>query len=672
MHHFLSSEDGRLLAQTIESNRDDNAIRKRDMPALFFDADDNISTPVSIMYMRRRGLPWLTAAFGILSFVLIVALFALTMRHPNTDPCVGCFASYDNRSNESERKQNVTDVDVESKWPTPNPTSALSRFKNAVVICDNTICSEIGRGVLLRGGNAADAAVAAAICIGALNPYSSGLGGGFMMTFYKRREKRCITMNARETAPNSANPSWFNANPSDAVVGYKSIATPGELHGLWTIFKRFGSGRIAWQDLLMPTVNLLNSGYPVSAFMEQLLQYKRESILNEPTMMHAFMNPLTNDLYKEGDLLRNMELAQTLRRLAISSDPVKLFYRGDIAREVDNEMIEHGGFLKKVDLAAYESSVDESPLINENFRDSLALCGPAPPSSFAATQLIVALITKLYNSSADPSLLRTSDEFYHHFLEAEKLAFAQRASFGDVSFVPEAHLLAVNMTSPFYIEQLLQQIHEKADNSTYYDERYATIETGGSSHISIVDVDGNAISLSSSINSNFGSMRRSEKLGIIWNNHMQDFSIPEVYENHRSTLSEENRIQPRKRPLSYMSPTIIFDKSTGEVRMVIGAAGGSKIISAIAYVIARSVIFNETIKEAVDAPRLHAHLSPLYSEYEQGFPQEMISMLEQRGQIIRTMKFPYSIVYAILRDRSHYLTVSNDYRRSIHIYPAGF
>uniref|UniRef100_A0A914RV68 Uncharacterized protein n=1 Tax=Parascaris equorum TaxID=6256 RepID=A0A914RV68_PAREQ len=146
----------------------------------------------------------------------------------------------------------------------------------------------------------------------------------------------------------------------------------------------------------MPTVNLLNSGYPVSAFMEQLLQYKRESILNEPTMMHAFMNPLTNDLYKEGDLLRNMELAQTLRRLAISSDPVKLFYRGDIAREVDNEMIEHGGFLKKVDLAAYESSVDESPLINENFRDSLALCGPAPPSSFAATQLIVALITSSF------------------------------------------------------------------------------------------------------------------------------------------------------------------------------------------------------------------------------------------------------------------------------------
>ncbi|VDM40622.1 unnamed protein product [Toxocara canis] len=660
------------------------------MLRLVLDSDDSVSTPMSLMYMRRKGLPWLTAAFGILSFVLIIALFALIMRDPSKK------ATPLEDSENCKELGNVSMAVKKLSWQPPSVASSLVRFKNAAVTSDNSVCSEIGRDVLLRGGNAADAAIAVLICIGALNPYSSGLGGGFLLTLYKRKEKKCVTVNAREAIPILAKMSWFEANPSDAVVGYKSIATPGELHGLWTTFKRFGSGRIAWQDLIMPTVKLLSAGYPVSALLEQLLEHKREPILNESSMMHAFMNPSTNHLYKEGELLRNTVLANTLRQLATSPEPHKLFYHGEIARQISNEMIEYGAFVTKVDLAAYEASVDESPLINDHFWGSLAICGPAPPSSFAITQLIVTLIAKWYNSSSDSKVLYESDEFYHHFLEAQKLAFAQTIKLGDGSSVPEVHLLAVNMTSPFYVQQLLQHIDGNAKNSVHYSDDYSLDERDGTSHISIVDTYGRfprtglliGVDRVGSLEGlwqngpshqrtegGFGSMRRSEKLGIVWNDDMRHFFIPLARSPEVPTSKQENQKQSQKRSLTSISPTVVFDKSTGEVQMVIGAAGDSKVMSAIGYVIARCVIFNETIKQAIDSPRLHAHLSSFsssYNEHEPGFPSELIAMLEQRGYKLVKTKFPFSVVHAVLRDSSRYLTVCNDYRRQTHMHPAGF
>uniref|UniRef100_A0A915CL63 Uncharacterized protein n=1 Tax=Ditylenchus dipsaci TaxID=166011 RepID=A0A915CL63_9BILA len=602
----------------------------------------------SVKDMRNKGLPWILTACAIVIIVLCMVLcfflykeyYSATTADP-TDPfALTGFTSTSLPSKEDARKA----------WPTLSPATSLARFPKAAVVSDNGLCSEIGRNILLRGGNAVDSAIATIACVGALNAHSSGLGGGFLMTFYNHFYSKCTSLDARETAPLNTHRDTFASNPKDAVKGYKSVATPGELHGYWTAYKRFGSGRISWQDLLIPTVHLLTNGYPVSKLMEVNLRIRQEEIMNEPSMRNFFVNNVTNELYKEGEVLKNPQLAETFRKLAISSDPVKLFYGGEIGKQIADEIGENDGFITKKDLETYRTVIDTTPL------------------------LIVSIMSKFYPIGSDSSIPYSSVDYYHRLIEAQKFAYAQRSFLGDPKFIPKANSIANNMTTKEFTDYIVGKISSETlaleeyggDNSMAPDEH-------GTSHVSVIDADGNAVSLTSSVNNIFGALVRSDRLGIVWNDQMDDFSRPGSTNFFGFEPSKANYIEPGKRPLSSMSPVIIYDKQSKQVKASMGASGGSKIISSLSQVILQTINFNHTIKEAIDAPRLHNQFTPYITNYEKGFPDTLVAGLQAKGQNMTQMKFPFSTLQAIVRNEADgSLMANSDHRRPIYMYPTGY
>uniref|UniRef100_A0A183CG28 Gamma-glutamyltranspeptidase 1 n=1 Tax=Globodera pallida TaxID=36090 RepID=A0A183CG28_GLOPA len=503
------------------------------------------------------------------------------------------------------------------------------RFTRAAVLSENGICSEIGRKVLLQGGNAVDAALSVAFCVGALNPHSAGLGGGFLMTYYRRFYGKCTTIDARETAPARTNKGIFGNSSEEgggggsSQYGYKSVATPGLLHGFWTAFKRFGSGKIAWMDLLMPTVHLLSDGFPVSELMAKNLEENRERIVNgsHSGMRSHFTNPATGQLYREGELIRDNILAETLKRLALSHEPLQLFYsaNGDMAKLIADEFAANGGFITRKDLHTYRSVVDEQPLlVTSEAEPKFVLCGAKPSSSFAITQLILAVMLKFYPPGSNSSIPWLSDEYYHRLIESQKHA-------------------------------------------------------GGTSQVIVVDADGNAVSMTSSINKAFGSLIRSPQLGLIWNDHMDDFSQPNRTNFYGLAPSETNFIEAGKRPMSSMSPMVVYHKDSRKVKIVIGASGGTLIPTAMSQVLLQLLAFNHSLKEAIDTPRLHNQFTPFVTDFEREFPQFLVQSLRVRGHNMTTNSRNFSSsVQAILTDSEGNLVANNDFRRKVHTYPVGY
>uniref|UniRef100_A0AC35FUQ5 Uncharacterized protein n=1 Tax=Panagrolaimus sp. PS1159 TaxID=55785 RepID=A0AC35FUQ5_9BILA len=232
---------------------------------------------------------------------------------------------------------------VDSAWPTPSG-SLHAMYKRAAVATDHGLCSEIGR----------------------------------------------------EMAPRTANSTMYKNNPEEAVLGWKSIGTPGELHGYWTVFTRYGSGRIAWKDLVDPSIKLARNGFPVSSNLAMVFEEKESFIMADENMKKAFTDPRTGRVYEEGDIMKRPLLADTLEEIAQAPDPVHLFYQGGIAQTIAAEMKEHGGYLTLEDLTNYKTIVYEAPLESDALPGDLVMCGPPPPSSFAVTQAIVGIMARKF------------------------------------------------------------------------------------------------------------------------------------------------------------------------------------------------------------------------------------------------------------------------------------
>ncbi|CAD5225610.1 unnamed protein product [Bursaphelenchus okinawaensis] len=612
----------------------------------------------SIKQIRKKGLPWILTAVLILILVLLGGLLYLVFKDAT------CSSSSLSPLSAKELKP--------SDWPKNSDRTLLAYFPKAAIVSDNSICSGIGRAMLLQGGNAVDVAIAVGICIGGLHPHSSGLGGGFLMTYYDRQDGKCRTLDARETAPLATNQNTFVSNPDEAFLGPKSIATPGELHGLWSAFKRFASGRIAWSDLLMPTVRLLNHGYPVTKLMEVNLEVREKEILASESMKSVFVNPKTGQLYKEGELLKNPKLAETYRKLATSSDPVITFYRGEMADQMAFEWQKLGGYLTKKDLEQYKSKIDESPVTTVPFGQELTVCGPKPSSSSVITQLILNVMAKFYPIGSDKNLVYSDPEYYHRFIEAQKFAYAQRTQLGDPDYVHDVKNVLQNLTSNEFVDEIVKKINDKTLEVKEYGALEEQLDDSGTSQISVIDVEGNAVSFTSSVNNIFGSLIRSERLGIVWNDQMDDFSVPGAKNFFGFTPAKANFIEPGKRPLSSMSPLIIYNAKTKEVQAAIGAAGGSKIISAVSQVILQTIVFNQTVKEAVDFPRFHNQFTPIKTAFEKGVPKVLLDELTSYGHNFTEMNPPFATVQAIFRTPDGRLQTTSDYRRPVYMNPTGY
>lgn len=606
-----------------------------------------------------------TILLGILLTLFVLATIGLAI-------VVGIKVNEKHDEDRPPASERLAADDPSGEIPWPSPSGSLyAHFKKASVASDHGLCSEIGRDVLIEGGNAVDSMIATLLCIGTVNPQSSGIGGGFIMTLYNATTGQCQTINARETAPAASTEDMFVADPKESITGYKSIATPSELHGFWTVFTKFGSGKVSWKRLFEPSIQLARFGFPVSSNLATTLAAKEKDIRADETMKQFFVNPATNHVYEEGDIMRRLRLAKTYENLANATDPVELFYRGGIAQTIAGEITENGGLVNETDLADYETVIDDSPLVVKmNGADELELCGPPPPSSFVITQSIIQVMSEFYKEGGvdldDPLI-------YHRLIEAEKFAYAKRTKLGDTNFVATAKELVEKMLTDEYTKEVASKVADRAQKLDYYGGDLTNQQPDhGTSHVSIIDQFGNAVSCTSTVNQYFGAMRGSPTLGIIWNDQMDDFSTPGVKNGFGYAPSETNFIVPGKRPMSSMSPTIVYDKSENKVRMVVGASGGSYIISSVAQTIIRSLLFNQTVKAAVDAPRFHNQYLPETTETEKEMPQKLRDVLvEQYGQNFTVVDRQKSVVQALV-ENDGFIDGNSDFRRKTATYPTGF
>ncbi|KAI6171922.1 Gamma-glutamyltranspeptidase domain containing protein [Aphelenchoides besseyi] len=584
---------------------------------------------------------------------------------------------------------------MESEWPRPSG-SLHAKYKRAAIATDHGYCSEIGRNVLFRGGNAVDSAIASLLCIGVMNPQSSGLGGGFQMTIFNATTQRCMVLDARETAPSGADAEMFVNTPltsdNGSVFGYRSIAVPGELHGYFTAFTNHGSGKVTWESLFEPAIALARDGFPVSSNLAMVLQKLEAQIGQDEDMRRVFFDKRTNKPYEEGDIMKRQRLAETLRKLATASDPIKLFYK---------EITGKGGLITVDDLAAYETRIIDNPLDPGD----LVVCGPPPPSSFAVSQAIINVMSEFYRSESAVDL--NDPLVYHRLIEIEKFAYAQRTKLGDIKFVKDAQELSQNMTTPYdnhTTNQFILSVKDTAQPQEYYSrDLTAQVPDHGTAHVSALDHEGNAVSVTSTINLLLGSNRISPTLGILWNDQMDDFSTPGKPNAFGFAPSPTNFIAPGtsirskkeqavlgKKPMSSMSPAIVYDKRESKVKvffrvvycrlpstqlkMVVGASGGSRIISAVAQTVIRTLLFNQTVKEAVDAPRIHNQFAPYVTEYEENIPKSLINVLidtyKQEG--MNPVQKQASVVQALVHEKDGFIHGNSDFRRQTATYPGGF
>ncbi|GMT06162.1 hypothetical protein PENTCL1PPCAC_28336, partial [Pristionchus entomophagus] len=553
-------------------------------------------------------------------------------------------------------------------WP-PLQDGMHGKYARVSVAADHVLCSEIGRDILIRGGNAVDAAIAGIVCLGIVNPMSSGIGGGHFMTIYNKTSGTCSTVDARETAPAAADEHMFKGNVNGSKIGWKAMGVPGELHGLYTEYQQFGGG-LPWKDLLQPSIDLLENGVPVSMGMAVCLKDEAANIKADRGLAKDFVDPKTGEVYKYGDVMHSRKnYKNLLRSLADSKDPIDTFYKGWVAKQLVFELNESKeAIMTKDDIANYKSIVrDQSEVIYTDLPNNLRMCGPPPPSSSAVTQSI---IKTLSGYQFDQTSSHQLADGLHKYLEASKFAYAHRSEMGDMAFVNGSLALARNITSDEYVQSVRNRITDRAQPTEKYGGKFAFQLDKGTTNIAVIDQHGNSVVATSTVNLFFGARVASESTGIVWNSQMDDFSNPDAPNFYGYPPSPANFIKPGKRPMSSISPIVVFNRTDKAVQLAVGGAGGSTIISGVAQVAMRTLFMGWNVKEAMDRPRLHDQLMPNVTQHEGDFPPEYVQLLANRGHIME--KTPVITQATAILRKGSWLTANSDYRKGFESQPAGY
>ncbi|XP_024941854.1 uncharacterized protein LOC107268717 [Cephus cinctus] len=545
----------------------------------------------------------------------------------------------------------------------PPSWSRLRQFKRGAVCADGAPCALIGKSILDRNGSAVDATLAAMICNGLINMQSMGFGGGFLMTIYERAAQKAIVLNARDCAPQAARTNMYEKEDKDASkVGALASGVPGELAGYWEAHRRFG--KLPWSEIFQPSIELCETGYNLTQIQYDGLLANKNSIHRDPTLKKWFVDPETNEFKKAGSVIRPEELCRTMKIIARKS--AGELYNGTLGKTLVEDLKQRGGIITMKDLNDYRAKWEdpvETKLSNGEQVFTAGLPGSGALLAFALNVLDEFKFSA--NSLADVNSTVTT---YHRIIETFKYAYAFRNSLGDQDFVNLTDILG-NLTSKDYARSIREKIN---DNRTWNDPGHYGASTAGdfgdhgTAHISVLAPNGDAVSVTSTINIYFGSGIVSQSTGILMNSGMDDFGIPSRYSYFGLPPSPNNYIQPGKRALSSMAPTILVENN-GEVRMVIGAAGGTKITTALAYTIARQLWMNNTIKQAVDAARIHHQLFPMKIIYEFGVPAQVIDGLKKLGHQTARYRNRGSVV-CVLVQQNGTVYANADFRKGGDVY----
>jgi len=473
-----------------------------------------------------------------------------------------------------------------------------------------------GQKVLEDGGNAVDAAIATAFAAAVAHPFSSGVGGGMFAVVHSAEDGTTTSLDARETAPASATAEFYGKNPDSIRSGARSVAIPGMVQGAWALHQKYGSK--PWKDLLEPAIKMASEGYRVEIWHHNVVKRVAERLKDYPETQRiqtvdGMAPPLGWNHVQE-------DLAETLR--VIQKKGEKALALGPIAAKIEKAT---DGAVTELDLARYEVKWREP--IRGDYRGYEIVSMP-PPSSGGV--LLVQMLNIL--SRHDLSAMNHGSSDYIHLLASTmKLAFEDRAAnLGDSDFfeVPVERL-----TSMEYADEQAARFNPGGQVTPRSD--YPQVpDDDGTTHISVIDRFGNAIAITQTINTLFGSKITVPGTGIVLNNEMDDFSVgPEVANAWGATGSSANAVAPGKRPLSSMTPTIVLKDGTPV--MVIGSPMGTLIITAVLQTLINVIDFDFDVQRAVNSPRVHHQWKPDRLMLEPEFPVEVRERLQSLGYELR-------------------------------------
>ena len=499
----------------------------------------------------------------------------------------------------------------------------------AMVVSAREEASKIGIEILKQGGNAFDAMMATEMALAVTFPFAGNLGGGGFMV-YRMADGRIGSLDYREKAPSAATKDMYldkdgNVIPQLSTQGMLASGVPGTLAGIFEAQAKFG--KLKPKQVLQPVIDLARNGYVVTKNQGESLRMHRQIFIqvNGP-------NTFFGKEFKAGDTLKQPALANTLERIAKNGK--NEFYKGETAKILVNHFQTNGGIISKKDLSQYKA-VWRDPIVFP-YRD-LKIISMAPPSSGGIT---LGQILKMLEPYPLSKLGHHSSEYVQLLVEAERRAYADRNHYlGDPDFVkiPTNQLL----DSTYLKSRMSSFSFEKASKSA--DIAHGNLsfaESMETTHYSIVDADGNAVSVTTTLNGAYGSKVFVEELGFFMNNEMDDFSAKAGVPNMFGLVgTEANSIAPGKRMLSSMTPTIV--EKEGKLSMVVGTPGGSTIITSVLQTILNVYEFDMGMQEAVNAPRFHHQWLPDLVNFEpKAFGAALVNQLKSKGYLLNEGNSP--------------------------------
>jgi len=525
---------------------------------------------------------------------------------------------------------------------------------HGMVVTGEEIAAQIGVEVLQKGGNAVDAAVTIGLVKAVTYPRAGNIGGGGFMLIYSAKTEEIVAIDYREKAPLKATRDMFldekgNIDSDLSLFSYQSAGVPGTIAGMAMALEKYGTFSLA--EALAPAIAIAEEGFIITRTSSDYIKKKEKRLKRYPTTAAIFFKP-DGSFYEAGDRFVQNDLANTLK--AIAKKGIKAFYEGEIADLIARDMAAHGGLITKADLANYQPVLRKP--IHGTYR-GYDIYSMSPPSSGGVH--IVQILNLLENY--DMGLLGHNTAITIHLMaEAMKRAYADRSKYlGDTDFVT---VPLTGLTSKAYAAALSQQINrQKASVSqdilpgkpTHYESNETT-------HYSVVDKEGNAVSNTYTLNFSFGSGIVVKGAGFLLNNEMDDFSAkPGVANAYGLIGGTANAIEPHKRMLSAMSPTIVL--KYGKPFLVTGSPGGSRIITATLQVIMNVIDHKMNIQEAVNAVRIHHQWLPDEIRVEEGLSLDTIKLLTEMGHKV-VVKEAMGAAASILIDQKT-LSGGNDPRR---------
>lgn len=564
--------------------------------------------------------------------------------------------------------------------PLTQPEIASSRqdkpgwsTRHFAVAAANPLAVEAGYKIVKAGGSAVDAAIAVQMVLTLVEPQSSGIGGGaFMLTF---DGQKTAAWDGRETAPAAAKSDqfmWPDGRPmtvSQAIVGGLSVGTPGVLAMLAAAHRE--QGHLPWAKLFEPAITLAEQGFPVSPRLFTLL--KDERALQGDAQARAYFFDAKGQPWPVGHRLKNPALVAVLKRIAAGGP--EAFYRGPIAADMARRVIGNvrPGPLSEGDLAGYEAKKVDA--LCADWR-SYRICGMPPPSSGQLTIMqILKMLEDVPGALEAPASGKPEVSFLHRYTEASRLAYADRAQYiGDPAFVTAPGGNWQSLLDEGYLKSRAALIGERSMpdatagkpgpvRTAYAPQAYQS--EYGTSHISIVDTQGHAVAITTSVESGFGSRIMSDggtglAGGFLLNNQMTDFSMSPNGADGRPVA---NRLEPGKRPRSSMSPTLVFDAKSGQLLMSLGAPGGQVIIHYVAKTLIGTLAWGMDAQRAVDLPNYGSINGPIFLE-EGGFTPAVIRGLQALGHGVHEVDLP-SGIQAIERSKTGWYGAADPRREGI-------